>query len=199
MSAEWFASLSLFCLVMCCSPGPTNILATSSGLTHGVRRTLPLILGALTGYLILILAAAVGVGALILAEPRAAQALRVLGAGYMLWMAWGLWRSHDTVESEPRPPLRAWHGATLQLVNPKAWMTAVAAVSIYAAPAAEFWPALAMLTVVIEAFSIVALFAWATFGAALRAVLTRPGLTRRINQAMAILAALTGLMILIWK
>lgn len=199
MTPAWMMALVLFSVVMSFTPGPNNLMVTSSGLTHGVRRTLPLIFGVMGGFCVLMLVSAAGVGALLLADPRAAFVLRLLGAGYMLWMAWKLWRSRPAVDVEARPPLRAWHGATLQLVNPKAWMMAVAAVSIYAAPAPNFGLALLIITAVIEAFSLAAMLTWAGFGAGLRAALGAPGRIRRVNQAMAMLAALTAALIFFWE
>src|SRR5690606_7348832 len=155
----------MFCVVMSFTPGPNNLMATSSGLTHGVRRTLPLILGVLAGVLVLMAVAAAGGGALLLADPRAALALRLAGAASMLWMAWKLWTSRPRLQLETKPPLRAWHGALLQIVNPKAWMMAVAAISIYVAPARDFRVSLAVVTVLIEAFSCASMITWAAFGA----------------------------------
>lgn len=198
MTTAWIASLLMFCVVMAFTPGPNNLMATSSGMTHGVRRTVPLILGVMAGFLALTAVAAAGVGALLLADPRAALALRLLGAGYMLWMAWKLWSSRPALELETKPPLRAWHGAVLQIVNPKAWMMAVAAISIYVAPTRDFGSSLVVVTVLIEAFSFVSMMTWATFGAGLRAALGAPSRVRRVNQGMAILAALTAALIFFW-
>lgn len=198
MTLAWMASLLMFSVVMAFTPGPNNLMATSSGLTHGVRRTVPLILGVMAGFLALMAVAAAGVGALLLADPRAALALRLLGAGYMLWMAWKLWSSRPALDVETRPPLRAWHGAVLQIVNPKAWMMAVAAISIYVAPSRDFGFQLGLVTAIIEAFSFASMMTWATFGAGLRAALGAPDRIRRVNQAMAVLAALTAALIFVW-
>lgn len=198
MTLAWTTSLLMFCVVMSFTPGPNNLMATSSGLTHGVRRTVPLILGVMAGFLLLMAVAAAGVGALLLADPRAGLALRLLGAGYMLWMAWKLWTSRPALELETRPPLRAWHGAVLQVVNPKAWMMAVAAISIYVAPTRNFGFGLGAVTLLIEAFSFASMMTWAAFGAGLRAALGGPERVRRVNQGMAVLAALTAALIFVW-
>ena len=38
-------SLSLFMFVTSCSPGPNNIVASHSGFNHGIKKTIPLMLG----------------------------------------------------------------------------------------------------------------------------------------------------------
>lgn len=197
MNLAWGVSLLLYGFVMAFTPGPNNLLVASSGLTHGVRRTLPLILGVLAGFLVLMGVAAAGVGALLLADPRLAMALRFAGGAYMLWLAWKLWQARPSLEVEVRPPLRIWHGATLQLVNPKAWMMAVAAVSIYVAPSGDFVIALASVTVLMVVLSFGAMSTWAAFGAGVRARLREPEKVRRVNQVLAVLAALTAVLIVL--
>ena len=43
-------SLSLFFFVTSCSPGPNNIVASHSGFNHGVKKTIPLMLGVIFGF-----------------------------------------------------------------------------------------------------------------------------------------------------
>ena len=40
-------SLSLFMFVTSCSPGPNNIVASHSGFNHGIKKSIPLILGSI--------------------------------------------------------------------------------------------------------------------------------------------------------
>ena len=43
-------SLSLFMFVTSCSPGPNNIVASHSGFNHGIKKTIPLMLGVIFGF-----------------------------------------------------------------------------------------------------------------------------------------------------
>jgi len=49
------------------------------------------------GVVVHILAAAAGLSALLLAHPAAYDAIRILGAAYLAWMAQQAWRSSDVV------------------------------------------------------------------------------------------------------
>ncbi|MFN3352599.1 MAG: LysE family translocator [Brevundimonas sp.] len=199
MTITWLASLVMFSVVMSFTPGPNNLMVTSSGLTHGVRRTVPLILGVMAGFCGLMLLSALGVGALLLADPRAAILLKLAGAAYMLWLAFKLWTAAPSPDASAQPPLTAWHGALLQLVNPKAWMMAVAAVSIYVAPVQPWLLSAAIVTALIEAFSLASMLTWATFGSGLKSMLGDAARIRRVNRGMAILAAATALLIVFWS
>ena len=43
-------SLSLFMFVTSCSPGPNNVVASHSGFNHGIKRSIPLMLGVIFGF-----------------------------------------------------------------------------------------------------------------------------------------------------
>ena len=43
-------SLSLFMFVLSFSPGPNNIVASHSGFNHGIKKSIPLIIGVILGF-----------------------------------------------------------------------------------------------------------------------------------------------------
>ena len=43
-------SLSLFMFVTSCSPGPNNVVASHSGFNHGVKKSVPLMMGVIFGF-----------------------------------------------------------------------------------------------------------------------------------------------------
>ena len=43
-------SLSLFMFVTSCSPGPNNVVASHSGFNHGIKKSIPLMLGVIFGF-----------------------------------------------------------------------------------------------------------------------------------------------------
>ena len=57
-----------YALVMGITPGPNNLMLAASGMNFGLRRSLPHILGVLLGFTTLATVAALGLGALYLAE-----------------------------------------------------------------------------------------------------------------------------------
>ena len=72
------------------------------------------------------LAAALGLAALVAAEPRLFELIRYAGIAYLIWMAWGMWRDAttpldlDQASRLPRSPASAFRlGVLTQLANPK--------------------------------------------------------------------------------
>lgn len=72
------------------SPGPNIILLTISGARFGFRATVPHLLGVAVGVGVIAAVAGLGVAAAVMALPALAIALRLLAAGWILWLAWSL-------------------------------------------------------------------------------------------------------------
>jgi threonine/homoserine/homoserine lactone efflux protein len=75
------------------TPGPTMLLALSNGATRGMRVAACGIAGAALADLILIGAVGCGLGALLLASEQWFTIIKWIGAAYLLYLAWGMWRA----------------------------------------------------------------------------------------------------------
>ncbi|MGW7451713.1 leucine efflux protein LeuE [Streptomyces sp. NPDC054787] len=118
-------------------PGPNSLYVLSVAARRGVRTGYKAAAGVFTGDAVLMLLTAVGAGALLQASPLVFTVVKVLGAGYLAWLAvgmmrgaWALWRTRREREEEPgavpagpgegegeRPYRRA---LLISLLNPKA-------------------------------------------------------------------------------
>lgn len=119
-----FSGLVIFAAV---SPGPAVLMAARTGLTEGFRTGVMLAMGIGTGAMIWALAAMFGLNIIFAAAPSLLWALKIGGAGYLLWMAWTLWRGAsaafvtDDARPVPRSPFAAYRlGLWTNLANPKA-------------------------------------------------------------------------------
>lgn len=74
-------------LVASASPGPATLAIAGTSMTHGRRAGLALAAGVTTGSLIWSVAAAFGLGALMLAHSWVFETLRYVGAAYLMYMA----------------------------------------------------------------------------------------------------------------
>jgi threonine/homoserine/homoserine lactone efflux protein len=75
------------------TPGPNLLYLISRTLAQGRGAGLVSLAGTTTGFVVHILAAALGVSALFVAVPVAYDALRWAGAAYLLWLAWDALRT----------------------------------------------------------------------------------------------------------
>ncbi|MBK1636131.1 LysE family translocator [Rhodovulum adriaticum] len=189
--------LYLFVFAGLFSPGPNVVLLTASGARFGFRRTLPHVAGVVIGVGVTSGLTALGIGALLLAQPGLAMGLRVLAAGWILWMAWKLL----TAARAPRGaavdrPFTLVQAVLFQWVNPKVWAIALAAASGYAAGLAPWQEALRLGSTFSGINLFVCLF-WSFAGSLLTYLLTSERAWRLFMGGMSLaLAASAGMVFL---
>lgn len=75
-------------LVLALSPGPDNLYVLLHAAAHGRKAGLQVVLGLCSGLLLHTLGVALGLAAVFAASSAAFTALKLFGAGYLLWLAW---------------------------------------------------------------------------------------------------------------
>ena len=84
---------ALFIATMSFTPGPANLSLLSVGSSIGLGRALPYLIGIWAGGFIVIVAGALGLGALLTAWPQSYLALKILGFIYICGLGWKLART----------------------------------------------------------------------------------------------------------
>ena len=105
------------------TPGADMMFCLGQGLKSGWRPAMAANFGIALGGMVHTLLAALGLGALVAAHPAAFEAIRWLGVGYLLWLAFGALRSSPfAAEAQVTPTSAArafWQGLMVNLLNPK--------------------------------------------------------------------------------
>ncbi len=195
MPASVAAALALYAFITSITPGPNNLMLASSGLTFGVQRTVPHILGITAGCLALIGAVGLGLGAAFQTEPRLQTALKIAGCIYLLYLSVKLWRAGEMKDSKEARPVGFWAAAGFQFVNPKALVMAITAVAGFTRPGDGFAMELLLVAVIFALVNLPCITSWAAFGAAMRSLLRRPAAIVWFNRVMALLTAATAALI----
>jgi len=107
------------------TPGPTMLPALNNGATHGMRVAAYGIAGAALSDLILITAVGCGLGAILQASEYLFSMVKWVGAIYLLYLAWALWRApaklsplaQSNAASDGRSAF--WRSLLVALSNPK--------------------------------------------------------------------------------
>ncbi|WP_079227530.1 LysE family translocator [Pseudomonas putida] len=172
----------LFALVASISPGPTNLLILAHGAREGMRASLVPILAACGAAAAVVLLVGLGLGELLIRHPLAQQAMSWAGVIWLSWLALRMLRSAgeplDTSAGRPFGPLSA---ASLQVVNPKVWMMAVAVIGVFAAPSLPVW----QLALVFLLIALPCMAAWAVLGVGSARWLQAPGRLLWFNRGLA--------------
>ncbi|PTX01878.1 LysE family translocator [Pararhodobacter aggregans] len=186
-----FVFLGLF------TPGPNVIMLTASGVRFGFLRTLPHLFGVVVGVGITAGVTALGVGAAVQASPTLNLVLRLGAAGFILWMAWGLWKASARPRKAADPdekPLSFVGAVLFQWINPKVWAVAFAASAGYSAGLPAGIEAARLATAFSSLNLLVCLF-WTAAGSLLTALLSAPLAWKIFLRFMAVLLAFTTLLI----
>lgn len=181
-----------FVFVTTYTPGPNNITSSSMGILYGYKKTLHYMGGIAVGFFGIMLLAGLVSGTLYAVFPSLEAVMRVVGAGYILWLAYKTLKSSYQFSEDDSPALGFTNGVLLQAVNPKLWVYALTLYSTFLASITDnvFFLLISALFVTMVAFS--ACSTWAIFGAAIKRVLHRPRFREALNIALALLLVYTA-------
>lgn len=194
-----FFSMLGFLWVAAITPGPNNMLLTSSGANYGFLRTIPLMIGIMLGMQCILLLVAFGVGSLILLYPALHLILKVAGSAYLLWLAWKIGTAtYERLETDAPPPepIPFWQGGLLQVINPKAWLMALGAVASFSLAGAQYLHSVVLISIGIALVNIVAGIIWIAFGSLIGTLLRSRRAWTLFNVFMGLLTA--ACVLLIW-
>lgn len=189
-------ALVAFAFVGSVSPGPNNTILWASGLRFGSRRTIPHVLGTALGIGALVVGVAAGIGALLEAVPAAELVLKVAGSVYLLYVAYLVLGGGGVGRTQVSNPLSVWQAIAFQLVNPKAWIFAIAAVGTFLSPTLPWVVGVGLLAGTIMIVVVGSSAVWAVGGAALGRVIDDERARRVITVGLA--GLLVASVALIW-
>lgn len=189
-------SMAAFALAASISPGPVNIIALGSGARHGLRASLRHVTGATLGFSLLLVLIGLGLHELLRYWPAMTQVLHAGGVAFLLYMAWKLAsdRGELTTSSAPAAPSML-AGATLQWLNPKAWLACVAGVGAYVGEGetALLW----QFTGIYFVICYLSIASWAWAGSVISQYLGNPRRVRVFNRVLAALLVASAAYLLV--
>ena len=111
-------------IALALTPGPDNIFVLTQSALHGRSAGFLVTVGLCTGLIAHTAAVALGVAAIFATSAVAFTALKLLGAGYLLYLAWGAFRAPATnLESGAQSSLQGrklyFRGVIMNVTNPK--------------------------------------------------------------------------------
>ena len=113
--AATLLAFTVAALVLTFTPGPDMTLFMAKTLTQGKKAGVAAVLGATSGLIIHTILAAIGVSALLAASAAAFTVLKIIGAGYLIWLAWQSIRNGSSLTLEAvEAPEQSFHRVWLQ-------------------------------------------------------------------------------------
>ena len=196
------ATLTLFlpaCFALNMAPGPNNLLSVSNATRYGYRTACLAGGGRLLAFAAMIALASAGLAVVLQTSEWLFYGIKIVGAAYLLYLAWQLWIADVQVEAETRRSDAGLLGLARQefLVaagNPKAILIFTAFlpqfVSVNSATSvAEQFAWLGAMFLLLEWLAI-AIYAW--LGAYMQRWFSQPARRRLFNRVSASLLACAG-------
>ena len=146
MQTEILITYILTVLALMSTPGPSHLLMLSNSAANGFRRSLATAAGDLTANMLQMLAAGLGLSALIMAAPKAFIAIKTAGVLYLVWLGVQMIRKSFKPRPEnipaPRTSLKALYlqGFITSATNPKAVVFFAALFPQFISGGSPFWP-----------------------------------------------------------
>ena len=207
----WLTFVAATC-VIAISPGSGAVLSMSHGLSFGVRKASATIVGLQLGLLLILLVAGAGVGSLLLASEVAFNAVKVLGACYLIYVGFAQWRSASAAAAAPSEVVAApgaavsaatgadagsWQkrcatGFLTNATNPKGIIFMVAVLPQFLSQERPLALQLAIVAATMVAVDLVVMHSYAASASALRRLLSSPRAMRSQNRVFGGLLMAVG-------
>ena len=193
MNASELTTLLALTTAASFTPGPNTTLSTALAANYGLKRAMTFVCAVPIGWGLLFTLCAGGVGALVVAMPALRLGIKVLGVGYLLWLAYkiGTASQLSTVD-ESRLNVTFFQGVMLQFLNIKAWMLALTVVAGWMAGQADAASRFALLLPVMLFFGFTSNLLYAAVGSLLRDWLKQGRRLAWFNRIMAAILAVTA-------
>lgn len=191
---EQLLAFTLFTLAGAVTPGPNNTISTLSGATFGFRKTLPQMLGVSVGYPLMLAALGLGLGEIFKHAPWLHDAMRYVGAAFLLYLAWKLVRANAPQAAGTVRPIGFFEAFFFQWLNPKAWSIALGAIAAFTTPglaAGAFLWEVGIFTLISAVITFPSLVLWCLFGVAISAMLKDEKKRRIFNYSLAAILVLS--------
>ena len=183
---DW-AGMLPFILITTLTPGPNNISAASMGMSHGYRRSLPYILGIVSGFFLVMLAC--GLLSQTIAEvlPSFETVLRIVGALYITWLAYETLKSSYDFELTEQQPLTFLNGFFLQVLNVKAIFYGLTLFSSFLNPLIGHIDWMIPASIALAGLAFCSVTLWSLFGVVIQRYLKKPVLRKSVNIILAVM------------
>ena len=180
-------SLSLFMFVTSCSPGPNNVVASHSGFNHGIKKSIPLMLGVIFGFTTMLAIINFGLINIFNLYPIIQKILIVTGTIFLIYLSYKISFSKSSDKNDSLKPVNFSETFFYQFLNPKGVIVAVIAASTYTESGINFMNYSLWMLGIAFLFAIVSIIFWTFIGKFMRKFATNEKFIKWFNYVMSTL------------
>lgn len=202
MAYETWIAFVIASFVVVLIPGPNIVLTVNYAITDGKRSGLATVPGVILGAFVAMSVSLMGAGALLATSAFLFTLLKLAGAVYLIWLAYGLWVSPTSEISRSgvsgqKPLVKLfWQSFLISVLNPKGPAFYIAFVPQFVSASGSVFE---QFVILVSTFLLVAALnslAWLFFADGLRSWFHRPLARKLLNRAGASCLFLAGFLTL---
>ena len=160
---------------------------------HGYKKTLGFQTGLAMGVFLLMVLIGWFSKTLLNIFPSLEPIMRCVGAGYILYLAFGILKASYSITENSTKPLGLANGFMLQVLNPKLTVYAFTLFSAFLAPITTNVAVLIFAAIILSVTSFCATSVWAVFGSVIQAYLRNPRIKTVVNIILSLSLVYTAI------
>ena len=208
MSIEHWLAFATASAILLAIPGPTVLLVISYALGHERRTAFATVAGVALGDFTAMTASMLGLGALLATSATVFTVLKWVGAAYLVYLGFKLWRAPTAepgaaggiVDAPAEKSLRIFgHAYLVTALNPKSIIFFVAFLPQFLDPSGSVALQLAVFEATFLVLAIANASAYALLAGMARSQIRKPGVQRIVNRTGGSLMIGAGVLAAGWK
>jgi cysteine/O-acetylserine efflux protein len=188
-----FTAFLSYIIITSITPGPSNLLMMNEARRFGFKRSLPFNIGILSGFIILGIVTSLLTTSLYKWIPMIEPYFKVVGAVYLLYLAWKIAFSKGGKEEDIDNQSSFFSGLFFQILNVKSILYFLTALSTFVLPYSGSNITIFFFMCLTIVIGCVALLLWAVFGSAFKKLFSKYNKT--INIVMCLLLVYSAITI----
>lgn len=179
-----FPNFLAYVMLATFTPGPNNIMSMGNASRTGLKKSLPFCFGVAAGFALIMALSFLLSTLLYTVIPAIKPYMLILGAIYILYLAYKTYKSNGIKESDTAHT-GFWTAVALQFVNPKGIIYGITVASAYILPYYRDPAILLLFTLFMCMICMMSTVIWAAFGSVFQKLFARHA--KVINTIMALL------------
>ena len=180
----------IFANVTAFTPGPNNIILSTTAIKYGFYKTIPQIFGIFFGFLSMLTICLFGLGKIFLIYPSLFWVIKILSSLFLLYLAYKIFTDSDNYK-----PITFFQVYFLQIINPKGVMVQITAASLFLQGTFTYQLEFILIFICFAFSTITSGITWALIGHSLKKIIHDQKKIILFNKLMAI--ALVSCIVLI--
>lgn len=204
MTFEHWLAFTAASAIMLAIPGPTVLLVVSYALGHGRKSALATVAGVTLGDFTAMTASMLGLGALLAASAALFTGLKWIGAAYLVYLGYKLWRAPvGSLETDAAPDINPkrmlLHAYAVTALNPKSIVFFIAFVPQFLVASAPLLPQMLLFEATFLVLAAANALLYALAASAARSTIRKPMVQRIVNRIGGSLLIGAGLVAVTWR